>query len=318
MKEAADPVAPIPVAIDSELPESWRSLQDPPAVAAPVAQREPERAAPATPSVRPAEPPPVHPALNSSGRSFFTARTAALALAVVALAEAGLIARMYATRSRPVAVPSTAAAGFPLTIASSGIGDVVTVDGRDVGVAPYQLTVDSSVHEIRLTKPTPAATVPESPAAALKPRAAEEAVPVPVTRSGALRLSSAVEIQVLEGDRVLGSSAEGPIVTSAGVHMLELVNSALGYRERRAVEFKAGQTTTLVVTLPNGRVNVNAVPWAQVWIDGKDHGETPLANVSLPIGPHELILRHPQLGEQRQTVVVKAEALERVSVTMAR
>ena len=35
---------------------------------------------------------------------------------------------------------------------------------------------------------------------------------------------------------------------------------------------------------PRGTVNINAQPWAEVWIDGKKMGETPLANVSIPLG----------------------------------
>ena len=33
-------------------------------------------------------------------------------------------------------------------------------------------------------------------------------------------------------------------------------------------------------------------------------GETPIGNYSLPIGSHEVVLRHPELGERRQTVMV--------------
>jgi hypothetical protein len=122
---------------------------------------------------------------------------------------------------------------------------------------------------------------------------------------------------VLEGEQVLGSTADGPIVAPAGVHALDLVNSVFGYRERRLVEFKAGQVLALTVTPPDGRLNVNAVPWAQVSIDGRESGETPLANVALPAGSHEIVFRHPQLGERRETVVIKPGALTRVSVTLS-
>jgi hypothetical protein len=123
---------------------------------------------------------------------------------------------------------------------------------------------------------------------------------------------------VLEGERVIGSSVDGPIVASAGVHQLDFVNSALGFRERRTVEFKAGQIQALTVTPPNGRLNINAVPWAQVTIDAKEVGETPLANLSIPVGQHEIIFRHPQLGEKRETAIVRAGSVTRLSVTMAR
>jgi len=47
-------------------------------------------------------------------------------------------------------------------------------------------------------------------------------------------------------------------------------------------------------------------PWAAVWIDGNSVGETPLGNLSVVPGEHEVIFRHPQLGERRQKTLVRA------------
>ena len=44
---------------------------------------------------------------------------------------------------------------------------------------------------------------------------------------------------------------------------------------------------------------LNALPWAEVWIDGESIGETPIGKVSVPIGWHEIVFRHPELGEKR-------------------
>jgi serine/threonine-protein kinase len=70
------------------------------------------------------------------------------------------------------------------------------------------------------------------------------------------------------------------------------------------------------VELPQGAINLNASPWAEVFIDGKRVGETPLGNFPIAIGPHEVIFRHPQLGEKRQAVSVTLNAPVRVSVDM--
>jgi hypothetical protein len=153
--------------------------------------------------------------------------------------------------------------------------------------------------------------VDNAAAAALAQAAARE-------RRGGLRLASPIELQVLEGERVLGSSADGPVVTTAGRHELDFVNNALGYRSHQAVDIKAGQIIPLKISPPDGRVSANAVPWAQVSIDGKLIGETPLGNLPLAVGEHEVTFRHPQLGEQTQKVIVKSGALTRVSATFAR
>ena len=134
-------------------------------------------------------------------------------------------------------------------------------------------------------------------------------------RSGGFRLSSPIEIQVLEGDRVLGSSTTGPIVMGAGRHELDFINSAFGYRSRQQVEIKANEIFNLSVLPPAGRVNINVTPWAQVWIDGNAAGETPLANLPMSVGEHRIILRHPQLGERTGTFIVRPSALTRFSAT---
>ncbi len=69
----------------------------------------------------------------------------------------------------------------------------------------------------------------------------------------------------------------------------------------------AGGGASLKIDPPNGVVNLNALPWAEVWIDGRQVGETPLGNVKLPIGEHEAVFRNPQFGERRQTFLVTDE-----------
>jgi hypothetical protein len=131
-----------------------------------------------------------------------------------------------------------------------------------------------------------------------------------------MRLLSPLELQILEGDRVLGSSAGDPIVASAGRHELEFVNNDLGYRTRRVVNVRPGDVVSVSLPHPTGRISINATPWADVWIDNAHVGETPLANLSIPIGEHEISFRHPAFGEQRRTVVVRFDTPARVSADM--
>ena len=67
---------------------------------------------------------------------------------------------------------------------------------------------------------------------------------------------------------------------------------------------------------PNGTIALNAQPWADVWIDGTHVGETPIGNYALPIGPHEVVFRHPDLGEQKYAATVTLSAPARLSVDM--
>lgn len=137
-------------------------------------------------------------------------------------------------------------------------------------------------------------------------------------RSGGVRLASPIELTVFEGDRLLGRTADGPIVATAGTHELDLVNTALGYRSRQTVTIRAGVITPVTLPIPMGRININAQPWAQVLVDESPLGETPLANVAVPLGQHQITFRHPQLGERRETVVVRGDTIARVSTAFDR
>ncbi len=168
-----------------------------------------------------------------------------------------------------------------------------------------------------------AASVPDAPAAATAkpaestpaalPPAAEPPTPAaPTGRFGGVRITSPIEFQVFENGNLVGSTT-GPIAVMDGNHTFDLVNEMLGYRTRQTVNVKPGQMSAVSITVPNGRVSINAVPWAEVWVDGKSVGQTPIANLSLPIGPHEIVFRHPQFPDQRQTWMVKAEGTTMVS-----
>jgi hypothetical protein len=136
--------------------------------------------------------------------------------------------------------------------------------------------------------------------------------------SGWLALTSEVPAQIFEGETLVGTTETPRIMLAAGPHQLQIHNAALGYRVSQQVEIKAGQTTSLSLAAPHGTLYVNALPWANVLIDGKPAGETPIGNLSLPIGTHELVFRHPDFAEQRKTVVVGATAPVRVGVDLRR
>ena len=105
-------------------------------------------------------------------------------------------------------------------------------------------------------------------------------------------------------------------MVAAGRHEIHLVSETLGYRVTRVVQVMPGKVASINIDLPNGVVNLNATPWAEVWIDGQRVGETPIGNLSVPIGPHEVVFRHPQFGEKRHAISVTLAGPARVSVDM--
>ncbi|MGE3707378.1 MAG: PEGA domain-containing protein, partial [Vicinamibacterales bacterium] len=134
-----------------------------------------------------------------------------------------------------------------------------------------------------------------------------------VVAPGWLAVRSPIALEVRDGDRVIGSSAERRMALPPGRYQLELSNDALAFRVTRAVQISSGQTVPLSVEVPTGLLAVNALPWADVWVDGARVGETPIGNHPLAIGVHEVLLRHPELGEQRHQVTVTGAGVSRLS-----
>ena len=62
--------------------------------------------------------------------------------------------------------------------------------------------------------------------------------------------------------------------------------------------------------------SAHAIPWAEAWVDGERVGETPIGSVQVSIGPHEVVFRHPELGERRVITTVTLAGPAKVSVDM--
>jgi hypothetical protein len=134
--------------------------------------------------------------------------------------------------------------------------------------------------------------------------------------SGWVSVDAPVEVQVFEDGRLLGTSQTDRIMVAAGRHELELANETLSYRATRVVQVPPGRVAPVRVELPRGTMSLNALPWAEVWIDGQKVGETPIGNLSVSIGPHEVVFRHPQFGEQRHAATVTLAGPTRLSVDL--
>jgi hypothetical protein len=129
-----------------------------------------------------------------------------------------------------------------------------------------------------------------------------------------IKLPFAAEIR--QQGRLLGTTEADRLMLPSGIQELEFVNEPLGYRHVRRVQVVAGKTTTVGLEIPKGVLSLNAAPWAEVWVDGQRVGETPIGNLALTLGSHEVVFKHPQLGEKRHAVSVTAGAPVRLSVDM--
>jgi hypothetical protein len=136
------------------------------------------------------------------------------------------------------------------------------------------------------------------------------------TVSGWIAVTAPTDVQVFENHRLLGTSQSDRLMVSSGRHDIEIVNETLGYRTARTVQVSPGKVTPIKIDYPKGTIALNAVPWAEVWVDGEKVGDTPIGNLSLVIGPHEIVFRHPDLGEQRHAATVTLNSPARLSVDL--
>ena len=227
--------------------------------------------------------------------------------------EAGSVVSQYVELAT-----ATATMGGRLEIGSDQPGAQVALDGAPKGVTPLVLN-DVPVGQHRVTvssgENTVSRTVTVTRGATLS-LVISTAAGTANSAGGWVTILAPVDMEILEDGRVLGTTRMERLMLPVGSHRLELANAALEFTTARTVQVAAGKTATVAVSLPSGRLAVNAVPWADVFLDGTSLGPTPLGELAVPIGTHELVFRHPQLGERRQTVTVKAQTPTRIGVDL--
>jgi hypothetical protein len=210
---------------------------------------------------------------------------------------------------------------------------VVMIAGAAAGTARYCYQAAASTETRIREAPPPIPAAPRVPRVRAKPAVTTpqtvepeitaEALVLPgqvtaVPESGWMVINAPVDVTIYEGGRRLGEVREGRLSAVPGTHEIEIINETLGFRETRRVEVHPGQDAIVPVNLPFGAVDLNATPWAEVWLDGTRLGETPIGSLSLPIGPHEFIFRHPEFGERRYAISLTAAEPVRLTVDMTR
>jgi hypothetical protein len=226
--------------------------------------------------------------------------------------EAGTAVRQY------VDLAATTADTGSLDVQSDPPGAQVFVDGSPRGVTPlslasiepgqHRVTISNGDHSVNRTVSVSAGAT-ASVLASLAPAGAA---------GGWISIQAPFDLEVLEGGRVIGSSTMERLMLPAGKHELELVSAAFDVRLQATVQVPAGRTVPVPVQLPKGTISINALPWADVFVDGQPMGTTPLGNLPVTVGNHEIVWRHPQLGERRQVVKVTGSAPVRAAVDFSR
>ncbi|MPZ17278.1 MAG: PEGA domain-containing protein [Luteitalea sp.] len=226
---------------------------------------------------------------------------------------AGQVASQYVElggAAPPSDTPEPVANAGALVITSDPSGAQVEIGGQTRGTTPLTLKeLSVGRHSVRLSREGIEQTrdvqirggQTTNLAVALAPK------PPPQPQTGQVTIASKIPVTVLEKGEVLGSSDGGQLALRPGRHVLTLVNETYGFRNEQMIDVAAGRGLTVAVTLPDGQLHANATPWAEVFVNGRSLGETPIGQATLPVGRYELVFRHPKLGERRVPVTIRAD-----------
>ena len=216
------------------------------------------------------------------------------------------------TTPEPAPVETPAAPTGSIAVETQPAGARVLIDGQPAGETPLKVdTVAVGRHIVTLI--TSSSTLKRS----VKVEAGKTASVDVAVYSGWLAVFAPIVLEVAESGQSIGSTEQGRVMLPPGRHSLTFTNKELGYSVVKKVDIEAGEEMVLRIE-PKGPLNINAVPWAEVFIDGERAGETPLANFQVPLGTREILFKHPQFGERRVTTTVTASGSAPVSVDFSK
>jgi hypothetical protein len=199
-----------------------------------------------------------------------------------------------------------------LVLTTEPAGAHVLLDGKEMGDSPLTLeNVPAGKHA--LTFVTASASVKRI----IRVEAGKTAALDVAVFSGWIAVYSPIPLDIAENGRAIGSSEQGRLMLSPGRHQLTLSNTELGYSSVKTVDIEPGEEHPVSVQ-PTGELSANAVPWAEVWMDGKKIGETPTAHLIVPLGTHEVVFKNPDHPDRRVTVTVSATAPVTASVDFSK
>ena len=150
-------------------------------------------------------------------------------------------------------------------------------------------------------EPTP---VPAAPRPDLRPPEA----PVVLAASGNLAVSSPTSVDIYMGDQYIGSS---PITVemSPGTYTFEYRHE--GLRKSVTHVINSNETTRAMINF-DVSVEINAKPWAEVFLDGTERkplGQTPMSEVRVPIGG-VLVFQNPKFEAKKYQVTGRERAIQ--------
>jgi serine/threonine-protein kinase len=158
----------------------------------------------------------------------------------------------------------------------------------------------------------PAATTVTAPPLGM-PAAPAGLVPAGATSSEALlRVQVEGPANYVVDGRTQHPAGDGALHLVPGHHRITVSSPALAFPRTIEVDLRSRESATRAIARGRGLLRVAVTPWAEVTVDGRVLGVTPLAPVDLAEGTHQVALKNGDLGvvsKRRVTISPNRETL---------
>jgi hypothetical protein len=249
-------------------------------------------------------PPVAHPAFQVAPRRRSGAPYAALGVLALLGIAAGL---GYGFKDQLLAARATTGT---ITVTAAGPNDAplsgvrVLVDGAErCTSSPCRLSIEAGTHFVRAEAPGFVGTADRA---------------VSIERNGEVTLH--IALSALEAPKPSEPAAEppttpaelstaepAPVSTPAApdARPAKLSSAKPAAAPKTADSKPAPAAAQPAVATGNGTLNINSIPVANVVLDGRPIGSTPIRGLSVSPGPHTIVFIHPEQG--RKVTSVKVE-----------
>jgi serine/threonine-protein kinase len=182
---------------------------------------------------------------------------------------------------------------------------------------PSEVTAPASpVVKPMLPVPPPMAIVPKAPSneLAVPPLGAPPSTELVPASEGSgeatLRVQAEGSATYVVDGRTQRAASDGTLRLAPGHHRVVVSSPLYAYPRTLEVDLRPRESATRVIARGRGTLRVAVTPWAEVTVDGRVLGVTPLAPVDLGEGAHQVSLKNGELGIVAKRRVIVSPAKE--------
>lgn len=123
---------------------------------------------------------------------------------------------------------------------------------------------------------------------------------------GQFNLITNVPVNAIIDGKDYGLTPIRNLLLMSGFHDVRVKNEEYLIDETQQIYIEPGTPYEKTLALGHfGTVNLNAVPWAEVYVDEKFIGQTPIANLRLTVGTHEVKFKNPKYPIKKRNINVE-------------